>query len=91
MPSIVVFLMFFATTPVLCMPAIIALFTRHPRAGRVVALNAVLWALAFWTAYGIATDTQGGPGIGAGAAVLLWVVLLGWTLRSSRSRPNATP
>jgi hypothetical protein len=90
MPSILVFLLFFATTPVLCMPAIIALFTRHRRTGWIVALNAVLWTLGFLTAHAIATEAHDGPGIGPGVAVLLWIALLAWTLRSAdraRRRP----
>lgn len=80
---------FFATAPVALMPSVIALLTRHGKRRVIVPANLLLWAAIFLMVRSFTLDVSALFRLPTYVALLLWLVLLGWSIREgSDARPQ---
>lgn len=89
-----VMIFFFATAPIALMPSIISLLTRHRSRWPIVAVNLALWTLIFFAARSFSIGTSEKFQLPTLLALAMWLVLLGFSIRSpSRqdARTSRTP
>lgn len=78
---------FFATAPVALMPSVIALFTRHRSRRVIVPANLMLWGAIFFLMRSFSLDTSAVFRLPTYVALLVWLGLLGWSIRAASSAP----
>lgn len=83
MNQTLVLIFFFATAPVALMPSVIALFTRHRSKFAIVAANLLLWTGIFFLAQSFTVGTSAVFRLPTYLALLAWLVLLGWSIRTA--------
>jgi hypothetical protein len=89
MNQTLVHIFFFATAPVALMPSVIALFTRHQSRLSIVGANLLLWAGIFVLAQSFTVGTSAVFRFPTYLALLAWLVLLGWSIRSAPAQSGS--
>lgn len=85
MTPTVIYLFFFATAPIALMPSIISLLTRHKHRLAIVLVNLALWTLIFFAARSFTIGTSSKFQIPTLLALAVWLILLGFSIRSNSS------
>ena len=85
----VILLFFLATAPVGLLPTILALVTKQRHRVWIAAGNIVLWALLYLAARAFTLAGSTGFAIPTYLALLAWLFLFGWALRSLGTRAAA--
>ncbi len=85
-PTVIMFF-FFATAPIALMPSIISLLTRHRSRWLIVAINLALWTLIFFAARSFSIGTSEKFQLPTLVALAMWLVLLGFSIRSPARQP----
>lgn len=89
MTPTLVTLFFLATAPIALMPSIIALFTRHKSRVMITGINLGLWALIFLGAWNFTIGTSSAFQLPTLLALAAWLVLLGYSIRSTGTKSKA--
>lgn len=79
---------FAATTPIVAMPSVIALLTRHPARTWIVVANVALWAVLLVGVRAFTLDTSALFRLPTFLALLAWLALLGWSARRRVVAPH---
>ena len=82
-------LFFLATAPVSLLPTVLAFVTRQQHRAWITAGNVILWALLYLGARVFTLDGSTAFAIPTYLAVLAWLFLFGWSLRSLGPRSAA--
>jgi hypothetical protein len=85
-PTVIMFF-FFATAPIALMPSIISLLTRHRSRWLIVAINLALWTLIFFAARSFSIGASEKFQLPTLVALAMWLVLLGFSIRSPARQP----
>ena len=85
----VILMFFLATAPVGLLPTVLALVTKQRQRTWIAVSNVVLWGLLYLGARTITLNGSTAFAIPTYLALLAWLFLFGWSLRSLGTRPAA--